>query len=380
MRLPSLAAPPRHRIALLCWLLCCAGCGGDSNGGPGPTPQPPVVSTITPDAGTIEGNTLVTITGSNFAAGASVTIAGVPATAVSVASPSQLTARTGARNAGTGDVVVSVGGRIGTLANGFTYAVPGPSDNPSPVIKSLTARGSRKNEPAGFADLDETLTVTAAVADAETSLENLIFEWSAASGTISGSGPSVTWRAPAQAATPAEAVIEVVVIERYVTNDTTTPSVRENRAEQSTTVMVHDSIKEVGDMATRFLENFSVSSVPTSVVMQDFLKGCYGTAEEREQVEDNRRRYTITSWSVGPPTVTINFGGVCAFRSRRGDACSTSDVRWETVEIGSGDTGGVVGVDQVAAVYSSGRWWLCDSQFDGRSITTNRGFYESLTR
>lgn len=143
---------------------------------------------------------------------------------------------------------------------------------------------------------------------------------------------------------------------------------------------VHDSIKEVGDMATRFLQNFSQSTVPVSVVMRDFLPECYGTEDERQDVEDNREYYTITSWSVGEPTVTINFGGTCALRSRKGDACCTSEVRWDSVQKSSGDENSVTGIDQVAAVYRDRRWWLCDSQFDGRPLSTARGFYELLTR
>ena len=136
-------------------------------------------------------------------------------------------------------------------------------------------------------------------------------------------------------------------------------------------------------MATLVLENFSKSSVPVSVVMKDFLPECYGTDEERKDVEDNRDEFTITSWSVGPPSVTVDFGGTCSFRSRHGDACSNSDVRWESFKNGSGESGGVVGVDQVAAVYRDRKWWLCDSQFNGRPLTTSatsRAMLKLLTR
>ena len=98
--------------------------------------------------------------------------------------------------------------------------------------------------------------------------------------------------------------------------------------ERTFTVKVHDSIKEVGGMATLFLENFSKSSVSVDEVMKDFLVGCYGTADERQQVIDNRKNFTITSYSVGPPRVTVNFGGLCPSGPKAGDACSESDVRW----------------------------------------------------
>ena len=195
-----------------------------------------------------------------------------------------------------------------------------------------------------MADLDEALTLTATVTDAETPVESLAFAWSADQGVIPGVGPSVTWKAPASGTTPFSVEVRLTVTERYVTNDTAVPEVRENTVSVATTIDVHDSTKEVGDMATRFLENFSQTSIPTAVVMQDFLEGCYGTTDETHDVEDNRQYYTITSWSVGTPSVTVDFGGTCAFRSRRGDACSNSDVRWESVKNGTGETGGVVGV------------------------------------
>jgi hypothetical protein len=372
---------PAVHAVVLSFALGLSGCGG-SSGGPGqtPTPLPPVVSGITPTAGSVSGNTVVTITGQNFAAGATVTVAGVAATDVTVSGTTRLTARTGARSAGSGDVVVSVAGMTGRLAEAFTYAVPGPSANPPPLIKALTAQGSRKNEPAGYADLGETVSLSATVTDAETPNDGLVFEWSATQGTLTGTGPSVTWKAPGEGTVPFAVTVTLTVIERFVTNDTAVPEIRENRSVQTTMVDVHDGVTEVGGMATRFLENFSKSDVPTSVVMADFLPECYGTEEERDDVEDNRREYTITSWSVGPPSVTVAFGGTCSFRSRRGDACSNSDVRWESFENGTGEAGGVVGVDQVAAVYRDRKWWLCDSQFNGRPIGTSRRMYELLTR
>ncbi len=357
------------------------GCGGSGTGtGPTPTPVPPVITGITPDAGSTHGNTIVTITGQNFGPGATVTIAGVAATDVSVSGPTRLSARTGARTPGTGDVVVTVAGMSARLAQGFTYAVPGPSANPAPVIKNVSVQGSRKNQPSGYADLGETVTVRATVEDAETPVEGLVFEWAATQGTITGTGPSITWKAPAEGTVPLAVTLTLTVVERFVTSDTAVPEIRENTVVQTTPVDVHDAIKEVGEMATRFLENFSKSTVPTSVVMEDFLPECYGTEEERHDVEDNRREYTITSWSVGPAAVTVDFGGTCSFRSRRGDACSNSDVRWESFKNGTGETGGVVGVDQVAAVYRDRKWWLCDSQFNGQPIGTSRGMYELLTR
>ena len=94
-------------------------------------------------------------------------------------------------------------------------------------------------------------------------------------------------------------------------------------------VRVHDHAREVGDMATLFLRDFSDSTIPPSTVMRNFLPDCYGTRDERQQVEDNRTGFTILSSTVGPAKVTLDFDGVCAYDSKAGDACSVNPVRWE---------------------------------------------------
>lgn len=381
--------PHAHRsfttvLALVALAGGAAGCGGSGDGGGGgggPTKLPPQISTITPDAGATSGDTAVTIKGANFRSGAAVTIAGATATSVAVVDATTITARTSSHGAGTGDVIVTEDGQSAILPDGFTYALPAPSNNPPPVIKALVAKGSRKNEPERFADLGETIGLGAAVIDAETPGDALVYRWTASAGTISGSGASVSWTAPATATTPATVTVTLTVLERFVTNDTTPPRVVDNTATGGVTIALHDSVKEVGDMATRFLTNFSQSTVPVDVVMQDFLPGCYGTSAERADVEDNRREFLITSWTVSTsPTVTVNFDGTCPFRTRPGDACSASDVEWHSIRLSTNANEGVTGVDQVAAVYRGDKWWLCDSQFNGRPLTTSRAFFELLSR
>ncbi|MGB6834128.1 MAG: IPT/TIG domain-containing protein [Candidatus Acidiferrum sp.] len=81
----------------------------------------PTVSSISPNNGPVAGGTAVTITGTNFAAGATVTIGGTAATSVVVATATQITATTPAHAAGAATVTVSVNGQSGSLNNGFTY-------------------------------------------------------------------------------------------------------------------------------------------------------------------------------------------------------------------------------------------------------------------
>lgn len=353
-------------------LVLAAACGGGGDGGPSPqpTPQPPLVTSVTPTAGTISGGTTVTVRGANFADGASVLIGGVAATGVSVQNASTLTAITGPRAAGSADVVVAVAGRAGTLANGYTYAVPGPANNPSPRITSLTAQSARPRAPARFADVDEEITVTVAATDGETAPGDLVYTWTADTGTFSGSGPSVKWRAPRPDETPAISTLNLAVIERYVTPD---GSVHENRVEQSIAVSVHDSVREVGDMALQFLDDFSNSSIPPLTVVRNFSTKCRGRAFELSDVEDNRDDYVINQYTLGAATVSIQFDSTCTTfpgRPRDADACTTVPVRWEVTERGSGDRGIAEGTDHVTAIYDGGRWYLCDSDFEGRSVPT----------
>ena len=95
---------------------------------------PPTVTSVSPTTGTTAGGTTVTITGTNFAAGATVTFGGVAATNVVVANSTQLTATTPAGNAGTVTVTVTVNGQSGSLASAFTYA-------PIPTVTNVSPKG-----------------------------------------------------------------------------------------------------------------------------------------------------------------------------------------------------------------------------------------------
>jgi IPT/TIG domain len=95
----------------------------------------PSVTTVTPPAGSTAGGTPVTITGTNFVNGATVTFGPNSATSVSFISASQLTAVTPASTGGQeGAVTVYVtnpDGQTGSLPASFTYNLP-------PAITSVT--------------------------------------------------------------------------------------------------------------------------------------------------------------------------------------------------------------------------------------------------
>src|SRR6202008_3244382 len=93
---------------------------------------PPTVSSVSPNNGPVAGGTAVTINGTNFAAGATVTFGSNTATNVVVVSPTQITATTPAGSAGAVTVTVTVNGQAGSLASGFTYVAPPTVTSVSP--------------------------------------------------------------------------------------------------------------------------------------------------------------------------------------------------------------------------------------------------------
>ena len=84
----------------------------------------PTVSSVSPNTGSTAGGTEVTITGTNFATGATVKFGTTAATNVVMVSGTEITATTPAGSAGAVTVTVTnPGAQSGSLANGFTYVV-----------------------------------------------------------------------------------------------------------------------------------------------------------------------------------------------------------------------------------------------------------------
>jgi len=85
----------------------------------------PALSSISPNTGPAAGGTSVSISGTNFLAGALVLFGTAPASGVTVNSATQIQAITAANTAGAVDVTVqNPDGQSGKLASGFTYTAP----------------------------------------------------------------------------------------------------------------------------------------------------------------------------------------------------------------------------------------------------------------
>jgi hypothetical protein len=93
---------------------------------------PPTVTSVAPIGGNITGGTAVTVTGSAFVSGATVTFGGAACAGVVFVNATTLTCTTPAHAAGAVDVTVTNPDTLShTLTNGFTYAGP-------PTVTSIT--------------------------------------------------------------------------------------------------------------------------------------------------------------------------------------------------------------------------------------------------
>ncbi len=372
--------PPRTRSRfsiLLCSALIAVAASGCGSSSPiSPSPPGLAVTAVSPSSVTTAGGTTVTVAGTGFSAGTTLLFDGIPATNLTLTGSTTISATTPAHTAGTVSVVAISGGQSASFSGTFTYVAPSGANAP-PVISSMTTTGGWAGQPAGFADIANPVTVTAAVSDIETPLSQLAYSWTATAGTFTGSGVTVTWTAPATLSTsPTAVTLTLKVTEAYIENGVA----QVNTASSSVTLSVHDSQKEVLDLGQDFLERFSQTAAYPNAqdVVRNFSPTCEGgpgAGGEYDDVANNRISYVITSWYVRPqPPVTFNFHGECMnpLGTFHADACSSFAVHWEDTmkapdprhpERTVGSTGQTTGVDYVTAVLESDRWRLCESSY-----------------
>ena len=245
----------------------------------------------------------------------------------------------------------------------------GPSVNVAPVIESISASTDR-------VEVDNEITVTAVVQDQETPVDQLRFDWSADAGTFSGEGPVVKWRAPKDIKTPADYELRLKVTETYGSPSSTGVRPQNVTTGSVPVVRVHDSQKELGDLAMQFLNDFAQSGVPASTCVRDFSDSCRGKAEERGDIEANRLHFEILNSSLTLRSVSVSSSGLsanvvvaCSFTSRI-KACDPGDKACAV-----GDVGTARGDCILTGKYEERRWWLCDSHFIGRLAASLRSFF-----
>src|SRR5262249_2101921 len=113
----------------------------------------PTVTGVSPTTGPTAGGTPMTIAGTNFLSGATVSVGGTAATGGSVVDSSTITATTPAHAAGlVGVTVTNSDAQAATLANAFTYVAPAPAvTSVSPPSGSITGGTALTITGTGFA-------------------------------------------------------------------------------------------------------------------------------------------------------------------------------------------------------------------------------------
>jgi hypothetical protein len=159
------------------------------------SPNPvPTVTTISPTSGPTAGGTAVTITGTGFLSGATVSFGGTAATGVTVTSSTSINASSPAHAAGAVNVsVTNSDGQSGSLPTGYTYT----SSNPTPIV---TAVSPTSGTTAGGTSV--TITGTGFLSGATVG-----FGGTAATGVTVVSGTSITVSSPAHAAGAVNVVV-----------------------------------------------------------------------------------------------------------------------------------------------------------------------------
>jgi hypothetical protein len=234
--------------------------------------------------------------------------------------------------------------------------------NTPPAIDSVTAAAARL-------EIGEETEVSAIVRDSETPLTQLSYLWTAPAGEFTGQGSGVRWRAPGiDATTPLDVALTLTVVEQYGTPNAQGVRPEHRVSATSAPVRVHNSPRELSDLALAFLRDFADNRVPAREAVRHFTDSCPGKVEELEDVERIRDHFDVLTSSFSVRTVNVNgartgadIRASCAFESRF-TSCSP--------EL----TGCVVGaIDRptgdclFTARYEDSRWWLCTSNFQSNS-------------
>jgi hypothetical protein len=224
-------------------------------------------------------------------------------------------------------------------------AVTPPTVNAPPVIRSLSV-GPR-------VEADDDVSVTADVADADTPLDQLTYEWSVAPahGVFVGSGRQVVWKAPRGEPTPDVYVFSLTVTDRYMSGG----AQRESKASSSLPVHYNDSHGETAGLGLAFLRDFANYSVSPEQVVRNFSDSCPGKLAELQVIQNNRRDYQILGgdFSVALTGLYDNrtVGEIiapCTFRN---------------LSKATGKTETTSGTCTLTTVYENWKWQLCASRF-----------------
>jgi hypothetical protein len=244
---------------------------------------------------------------------------------------------------------------------------PPPVNNAPPTIASLTPSAPR-------VEAGENVVVTAVVQDAETPVDQLQYDWSASpvSGSFSGTGSQVSWKAPFLQA-PGLVSLTLRVTENYSSNGTP----KQNSVSSSVQVHYNDSYQDVNKISMRFLtELFPTYSVTPEQAVQDFsdstvrqvdgTKCSDGKASELSDIRNNRVNFHIWSGSYTGVRIELNFDRTFADVA---GTCVFEDTPTNPSNPNYGKRERITGICHLTAVYENWNWFLCQSHFIGTGVT-----------
>jgi len=215
------------------------------------------VSSVSPATGSTAGGAAVTVSGTGFTAGATVTFGGVSATNISVNSGTSISARTPAHAAGAVDVVVTnTDGQSGTLSAGFTYT------NPPPTLTAISPGSGTTNGGTSV-----TLTGSGFLPGA-----SVTFGGTLATNVILNNNASITCRTPSHPA----GVVSVTVINSDGQSATLTNVFTYSTAPAETVLLADDFGSTQIDLtrwSTNLFSGFTDSAVPMALRNQQLQIG-----------------------------------------------------------------------------------------------------------
>jgi hypothetical protein len=258
------------------------------------------------------------------------------------------------------------GSSAGEWTTAFRFRTEG-NPIPPPTIQSFTA-GNQRAETGG--DLQAQVTVQDPNGSA-----NLQYNWTAPSGTFSGTGSTVTWHAPAVATTPTSVSLTVTVTDQVTLTDADgQPDVRESRVSSSLPVHLNNSTKEITDLANTFLDDFIHSDRSPAYCVRNFSDSCPGKTDELSDITHNRETFIIDSAASQFAVTSITY-----FTERDGSVTTPNLATWArllatchfvSTEKATGATDSVDGICELTNTFENFVWRLCDSHFLPPNSTT----------
>jgi len=208
----------------------------------------PLISSVSPTSGPAAGGTTVTISGTGFAVGATVSFGGTAATNVNVVGSTTITAVTPAHASGAVNVVVTnPGGQNATSTNGYSYATA-----PAPTVSGVNPTSGPT---AGGTSVTISGTNFAAGA-------SVTFGGSAATGVIVNNSTTITATTPAHAA----GAVDVVVINSNGQNGSKASAFTYTAPAGGETVLLADDFNDASLNTSKWLPNNLFSGFTDSTV------------------------------------------------------------------------------------------------------------------